>query len=50
LLAVDAQPDGTIGIKRFWRGNFLFTSSEIIGAPGFKAFRPIIQEDGKLKE
>jgi hypothetical protein len=41
LLAVDAQPDGTIGIKRFWKGNFLFTTSGVIGEPGFKAFRPI---------
>src|SRR5262249_5219267 len=24
LLAVDAQPDGTVSRKRFWRGNFLF--------------------------
>jgi hypothetical protein len=41
LLSVDAQPDGTIGIKRFWKGNFLFTTSNVIGEPGFKAFRPI---------
>lgn len=41
LLAVDAQPDGTVGIKRFWRGNFLFETSGVIGEPGFKAFRPI---------
>jgi hypothetical protein len=41
LLAVDAQPDGTVAIKRFWKGNFLFNTSEVIGEPGFKAFRPI---------
>ena len=46
LLSVDAQPDGTVGIKRFWKGNFLFTTSEVIGDPGFKAFRPIIMNDG----
>jgi len=23
MLAVDAQPDNTVGIKRFWPGNFL---------------------------
>ena len=46
LLSVDAQPDGTVGIKRFWKGNFLFTTSEVIGDPGFKAFRPIIMKDG----
>jgi len=49
LLAIDAQPDGTVGIKRFWRGNFIFATKDVIGAPGFKAFRPIIQENGKLR-
>ena len=48
LLSVDAQPDGTVGIKRFWKGNFLFATSEVIGEPGFKAFRPITIKDGKL--
>ncbi len=47
LLAVDAQPDGTIGIKRFWKGNFLFTTSDVVGEPGFKAFRPIVLEAGR---
>ena len=46
LLSVDAQPDGTVAIKRFWKGNFLFNTSEVIGEPGFKAFRPIIMLDG----
>ncbi len=46
LLSVDAQPDGTIGIKRFWKGNFLFKTSEVVGEPGFKAFRPILIQDG----
>jgi hypothetical protein len=46
LLSVDAQPDGTIGIKRFWKGNFLFNTSEVVGEPGFKAFRPITFENG----
>jgi hypothetical protein len=48
LLAVDAQPDNTIAIKRFWKGNFLFNTLEVIGEPGFKAFRPISFENGKL--
>ncbi len=48
LLSVDAQPDGTVGIKRFWKGNFLFTTSEVIGEPGFKAFRPISVHEGVL--
>jgi hypothetical protein len=46
LLAVDAQPDGTIAIKRFWKGNFLFNTSEVIGEPGFKAFRPVALNKG----
>jgi hypothetical protein len=48
LLAVDAQPDNTIAIKRFWKGNFLFNTSEVVGEPGFKAFRPILYDNGKL--
>ncbi|NLP12180.1 hypothetical protein GX408_17410, partial [bacterium] len=47
LLAVDAQPDGTVQIKRFWKGNFLFAAEGVIGEPGFKAFRPIVVEDGR---
>jgi hypothetical protein len=47
LLAVDAQPDGTIGVKRFWKGNFLFTTEDVVGEPGFKAFRPIALENGR---
>jgi hypothetical protein len=49
LLGVDAQPDGTIGVKRFWKGNFLFTTEDVIGEPGFKAFRPIVVEGGRLR-
>ncbi|HAQ18791.1 MAG TPA: hypothetical protein DCR40_06075 [Prolixibacteraceae bacterium] len=51
LLSVDAQPDGTVGIKRFWKGNFLFNTNEaeVIGEPGFKAFRPIVLNQGKLR-
>lgn len=49
LLAVDAQPDNTIAIKRFWKGNFLFNTSEVVGEPGFKAFRPILYENGKVR-
>lgn len=47
MLAVDAQPDGTVGLKRFWRGNFLFSTSDVIGDPGFKAFRPIVRRNGR---
>lgn len=49
LLAVDAQPDGTVGIKRFWKGNFLFATENVVGQPGFKAFRPIINSAGRLR-
>jgi len=49
LLAVDAQPDGTVGIKRFWKGNFLFATSEVVGEPGFKAFRPLLRTSGSLR-
>jgi hypothetical protein len=44
FLAVDGQPDGTIGRKRFWRGNFLFASDPALGSPGFKRFRPVVRE------
>lgn len=40
LFAVDAQPDNSIGRKRFWEGTFLFADIASAG-PGFKAFRPI---------
>lgn len=49
LLAVDAQPDGTIGVKRFWQGNFLFNTKDVVGEPGFKAFRPIVRTGGALR-
>lgn len=50
LLSVDAQPDGTVAVKRFWNGNFLFNTieTEVIGEPGFKAFRPIGLNEGKF--
>ncbi len=44
LFAVDAQPDGTVARKRFWRGNFLFAQDPALGGPGFKRFRPIVRE------
>lgn len=46
FLAADAQPDGTVAIKRFWRGNFLFAQDPALGGPGFKRFRPIVQDSG----
>ncbi len=50
FLAVDAEPDGTITRKRFWRGNFLFVHDPALGSPGFKRFRPIVREkNGALR-
>ncbi len=42
LVAADAQPDGTIGRRRFWRGSFLFSPDTTNVGAGFKAFRPVI--------
>jgi hypothetical protein len=50
FLAVDAEPDGSITRKRFWRGNFLFVHEPSLGSPGFKHFRPIMREkNGPLR-
>ena len=42
LLAIDAQPDGTVARKRYWRGNFLFALNADGSSPGFKRFRPVV--------
>ena len=50
FLAVDAEPDGSVTRKRFWRGNFLFVHEPTLGSPGFKRFRPIVREaNGSLR-
>jgi hypothetical protein len=50
FLAVDAEPDGSVTRKRFWRGNFLFVHEPALGSPGFKHFRPIVREqNGALR-
>ena len=50
FLAVDAEPDGSITRKRFWRGNFLFVHDPALGSPGFKHFRPIVgDKNGPLR-
>ena len=50
FLAVDAEPDGSITRKRFWRGNFLFVHNPALGSPGFKHFRPIVRaKNGALR-
>lgn len=41
LVGADAQPDGTVGRRRFWRGSFLFDPDTASGGAGFKAFRPL---------
>ncbi len=50
LLAVDAQPDNSVGRKRFWEGTFLFASDTPSAGPGFKVFRPIVRDAaGRLR-
>src|SRR6185369_2606519 len=49
LLAVDAQPDGTIARNRYWRGNFLFAVDPALGGAGFKHFRPVVRAGAGLK-
>jgi len=44
FLAIDAEPDGSITRKRFWRGNFLFAHDPALGSSGFKHFRPIVRD------
>jgi NlpC/P60 family len=46
LIGADAQPDGTVGRRRFWRGSFLFTPQvDRVGA-GFKRWRPARYDPG----
>jgi hypothetical protein len=49
LMAAEAQPDGTVGRRRFWRGSFLFDPSTRDVGAGFKRFRPL-QYDRKTGE
>ncbi len=48
LLAVDGQPDGTVARKRFWAGNFLFAVDPALGSAGFKRFRPLVVDRGRV--
>ncbi len=43
LMAADAQPDGTVGRRIFWRGSFLFPKPGSVKGAGFKRFRPIVR-------
>jgi hypothetical protein len=44
LIGADAQPDGTVGRRRFWRGSFLFTPDTALVGAGFKGWRPVHHE------
>ena len=44
LIGADAQPDGTVGRRRFWRGSFLFDPDTTHVGAGFKAWRPVVYE------
>ena len=44
LIGADAQPDGTVGRRRFWRGSFLFTPDTTDVGAGFKAWRPVVYD------
>ena len=46
LIAAEAQPDNTIGRRRFFPGSFLFDPSTRDVGAGFKQFRPLIAERG----
>jgi len=50
LYAVDGQPDGTIGRKRFWEGTFLWSADPAVGGIGFKQFRPVVYKNGKVSQ
>jgi hypothetical protein len=51
LIGADAQPDGTVGRRRFWRGTFLFPPDTREVGAGFKAFRPLryLRKEGTLE-
>ncbi|MEM9068415.1 MAG: NlpC/P60 family protein [Myxococcota bacterium] len=44
LVGADAQPDGTVGRRRFWRGSFLFDPDTTHAGSGFKAWRPVVYD------
>ena len=44
LMGADAQPDGTIGRRTFWRGTFLFSPDTRDVGAGFKAWRPVLYD------
>lgn len=44
LMAAEAQPDGTVGRRRFWQGSFLFDPSTRSVGAGFKHLRPLLYD------
>jgi hypothetical protein len=44
LIGAEAQPDGTVGRRRFFRGSFLFDPSTKDAGAGFKHFRPLVHD------
>jgi hypothetical protein len=50
LVGADAQPDGTVGRRRFWRGSFLYTPDTTDVGAGFKRWRPIVYETDEQGE
>lgn len=50
LMAIDAQPDGTVGRRVFWRGAFLFPKDDAVAGAGWKRFRPVRRGEGGLVE
>ncbi len=50
LMAVDAQPDGTVGRRVFWKGSFLFPKDDDVAGAGWKRFRPARKKGSSLVE
>jgi hypothetical protein len=48
LFAADAQPDFTVGRRRFWRGSFMFPADGVVSGAGFKRFRPLVRRGGRF--
>ncbi len=48
LMAADAQPDGTIGRRHFWKGSFIFPDDGTVSGGGFKRFRPVYRDTGGM--
>jgi hypothetical protein len=44
LMAAEAQPDSTLGRRRFWEGSFLFDPDTRHVGAGFKHFRPLVRD------